>query len=102
MIRRPPRSTLFPYTTLFRSHQARRGHHGTGLRAGAPTAAAARRGAPHPSDRAGRARTGRAARVRAHVAANREAQVQAIQVIDSHTAVEPPRVVIGWGPVMGV
>src|SRR2546426_7661133 len=28
MIRRPPRSTLFPYTTLFRSqeHQVRRGH----------------------------------------------------------------------------
>src|SRR2546430_9817822 len=28
MIRRPPRSTLFPYTTLFRSHscKARRGH----------------------------------------------------------------------------
>src|SRR5438105_11203300 len=25
MIRRPPRSTLFPYTTLFRSHRAR--HH---------------------------------------------------------------------------
>src|SRR5256885_14482720 len=25
MIRRPPRSTLFPYTTLFRSHSARRG-----------------------------------------------------------------------------
>src|SRR5688572_32167796 len=24
MIRRPPRSTLFPYTTLFRSYQARR------------------------------------------------------------------------------
>src|SRR2546422_1838397 len=24
MIRRPPRSTLFPYTTLFRSDQARR------------------------------------------------------------------------------
>src|SRR3989449_8315370 len=24
MIRRPPRSTLFPYTTLFRSHPARR------------------------------------------------------------------------------
>src|SRR3712207_7693187 len=23
MIRRPPRSTLFPYTTLFRSHKAR-------------------------------------------------------------------------------
>src|SRR5258708_10867071 len=25
MIRRPPRSTLFPYTTLFRSHLARSG-----------------------------------------------------------------------------
>src|SRR2546426_7884597 len=25
MIRRPPRSTLFPYTTLFRSHRAVRG-----------------------------------------------------------------------------
>src|SRR3989442_10957097 len=24
MIRRPPRSTLFPYTTLFRSHQSMR------------------------------------------------------------------------------
>src|SRR2546426_3146513 len=24
MIRRPPRSTLFPYTTLFRSHQDRK------------------------------------------------------------------------------
>src|SRR3712207_8555536 len=26
MIRRPPRSTLFPYTTLFRSADAQRGH----------------------------------------------------------------------------
>src|SRR2546430_9774854 len=26
MIRRPPRSTLFPYTTLFRSEQAELGH----------------------------------------------------------------------------
>src|SRR5438034_7331241 len=25
MIRRPPRSTLFPYTTLFRSHPPKRG-----------------------------------------------------------------------------
>src|SRR3712207_8779933 len=25
MIRRPPRSTLFPYTTLFRSHHGERG-----------------------------------------------------------------------------
>src|SRR5258707_5969330 len=27
MIRRPPRSTLFPYTTLFRSHAVFRRHH---------------------------------------------------------------------------
>src|SRR5690606_41461332 len=32
MIRRPPRSTLFPYTTLFRSRLAgRSGHHGRRL-----------------------------------------------------------------------
>src|SRR2546430_11854092 len=34
MIRRPPRSTLFPYTTLFRSRpgdgRARRDHHSSG------------------------------------------------------------------------
>src|SRR2546426_4291774 len=28
MIRRPPRSTLFPYTTLFRSHAQLSGNHG--------------------------------------------------------------------------
>src|SRR5256885_9233768 len=28
MIRRPPRSTLFPYTTLFRSYAPRRGKRG--------------------------------------------------------------------------
>src|SRR5256885_2459506 len=41
MIRRPPRSTLFPYTTLFRSRQGG----GAGLRqhAGAPGGVAARR-----------------------------------------------------------
>src|SRR5260221_3736173 len=33
MIRRPPRSTLFPYTTLFRSHEAALGG---GLGAGGP------------------------------------------------------------------
>src|SRR5256885_13229175 len=43
MIRRPPRSTLFPYTTLFRSHPAHdvlarigRGHAGRPLRSGGP------------------------------------------------------------------
>src|SRR5438309_8012809 len=34
MIRRPPRSTLFPYTTLFRSHGAR--GVGVGLDEGCP------------------------------------------------------------------
>src|SRR5687767_15525399 len=36
MIRRPPRSTLFPYTTLFRSRPGREGHQvgGDGLRLG--------------------------------------------------------------------
>src|SRR3712207_7539283 len=33
MIRRPPRSTLFPYTTLFRSPRVR-GRGGSGLRGG--------------------------------------------------------------------
>src|SRR2546430_10131224 len=32
MIRRPPRSTLFPYTTLFRSRRAHRHHRGARLR----------------------------------------------------------------------
>src|SRR5690606_41783295 len=39
-IRRPPSSTLFPYTTLFRSHRRRRARQGvrrdSGARAGAP------------------------------------------------------------------
>src|SRR5690242_15429143 len=34
MIRRPPRSTLFPYTTLFRSRRRIRGGHGAGGGAG--------------------------------------------------------------------
>src|SRR5260221_778102 len=38
MIRRPPRSTLFPYTTLFRSH------HGRGAVGGVAGAAACARG----------------------------------------------------------
>src|SRR3989449_8251037 len=48
MIRRPPRSTLFPYTTLFRS------------RAASGPRASARSGAPPPRG----ARAGRAARAR--------------------------------------
>src|SRR2546422_5633329 len=38
MIRRPPRSTLFPYTTLFRSRRGSRVGHGVVVRARAPLA----------------------------------------------------------------
>src|SRR2546422_7446117 len=53
MIRRPPRSTLFPYTTLFRSAVVRRVRH----RGGDPEPLQAAGGAPdrrlldHPADR---------------------------------------------------
>src|SRR3712207_8819863 len=52
MIRRPPRSTLFPYTTLFRSFKAgenvaqRRGHHQL-ISAGKPRVDAHRDLIPH-------------------------------------------------------
>src|SRR2546423_5515151 len=46
MIRRPPRSTLFPYTTLFRSGRAGgRASRGTAIGLGAPVAH--RRRPPH-------------------------------------------------------
>src|SRR2546426_7008829 len=49
MIRRPPRSTLFPYTTLFRSHEPAREMTlwGTRTRASTPTS-------PDPPDLPGR------------------------------------------------
>src|SRR2546429_7217268 len=43
MIRRPPRSTLFPYTTLFRSRQSAP-HHGRRPRLSGPAAGGAVRG----------------------------------------------------------
>src|SRR6266849_515844 len=42
MIRRPPRSTLFPYTTLFRSRSARRSASPWAASWGTPTAGARR------------------------------------------------------------
>src|SRR2546430_7740098 len=49
MIRRPPRSTLFPYTTLFRSRRRRlRGHMGSA----APDDKAEPAAAPHRTRRA--------------------------------------------------
>src|SRR2546425_8313296 len=50
MIRRPPRSTLFPYTTLFRSRDAELGQHGDG-EVGGDFAHQLRRGRA-PGDRA--------------------------------------------------
>src|SRR5947208_7804828 len=58
MIRRPPRSTLFPYTTLFRSlgppRGGRRGGDGNGLRSprgrGGASAAGSRRVRPARSE----------------------------------------------------
>src|SRR3712207_7658694 len=63
MIRRPPRSTLFPYTTLFRSLRARRaGLHLVGRRGRRPGGApGARREGPRGGARARGAR-----RVRLH------------------------------------
>src|SRR3712207_9349716 len=49
MIRRPPRSTLFPYTTLFRSDQGDRGQGRVSL-AMAADAADARGDRPHAED----------------------------------------------------
>src|SRR2546423_10174588 len=46
MIRRPPRSTLFPYTTLFRSAPREDGHHGGARTDGQERDAARGRGGP--------------------------------------------------------
>src|SRR3712207_8267228 len=43
MIRRPPRSTLFPYTTLFRSYRAK-GFHGEDLERAVSVITASREG----------------------------------------------------------
>src|SRR2546430_13546467 len=60
MIRRPPRSTLFPYTTLFRSHAVLRLRDGEGRwrhhrEHGIQTAGAASE--PRPATRVARARS---------------------------------------------
>src|SRR3712207_7007495 len=56
MIRRPPRSTLFPYTTLFRSSlryrwSRRRGVRGPATGAGRPWGRQESRGSPYGDDR---------------------------------------------------
>src|SRR5258706_15354831 len=54
MIRRPPRSTLFPYTTLFRSAQLRREEPGHDARAGRRRAGQRGRAASGPHQPAAR------------------------------------------------
>src|SRR2546427_2777962 len=48
MIRRPPRSTLFPYTTLFRSRDASRSPEARGPRAECPPDRRGSRASPSP------------------------------------------------------
>src|SRR5260370_3360192 len=50
MIRRPPRSTLFPYTTLFRSQAPPAGGSGRRRRGARPTQAVGRRSEEHTSE----------------------------------------------------
>src|SRR2546422_5958701 len=50
MIRRPPRSTLFPYTTLFRSSASRRSHASTRCSSNSTRKASLRRSEEHTSE----------------------------------------------------
>src|SRR2546425_1300668 len=54
MIRRPPRSTLFPYTTLFRSSRVHRRRRQLGGRGRAPRVGARRHAAAPSTDPRGR------------------------------------------------
>src|SRR2546422_8950124 len=56
MIRRPPRSTLFPYTTLFRSHDGRRHDGACGGREGSRRTRVGRRARIGGGDLAGKQR----------------------------------------------
>src|SRR3712207_7474048 len=58
MIRRPPRSTLFPYTTLFRSQRAGAGGGGRGAGRGGPVGGGHRRPAGLRAGRGGLRRRG--------------------------------------------
>src|SRR6266540_7353777 len=121
MIRPPPRSTLFPYTTLFRSRPRRAGRPGRGLggRAGPagpqlrPPGAAGRwagsarlpGGVPGPTDEPGSSRPAAAAdprgggRVRAHPDRRADASWAAGAAAGRHAAaVDPGAVWLPGGP----
>src|SRR3712207_7173142 len=73
MIRRPPRSTLFPYTTLFRSRQRGRGQRRGGVARSPAQAGDGVLLAHHADDRA------RQADARRHVAARSEEHTSELQ-----------------------
>src|SRR3712207_8490994 len=75
MIRRPPRSTLFPYTTLFRSGGRRRGRAGAGRPRGRGRGASRAEG----GTRAGRGRRRRACRPRRASARRSEEHTSELQ-----------------------
>src|SRR3712207_8408565 len=77
MIRRPPRSTLFPYTTLFRSRAGGPGH-----RADSATAAAQRVPRRRPRRRAGAV----PARVGAALPALRQERPRGVARSEEHTS----------------
>src|SRR3712207_8478421 len=76
MIRRPPRSTLFPYTTLFRSGGVREGLPGTHADV---LRRAVLRGAPSGARRHHRARAGAAEPLRPLRAATRLALLRVVR-----------------------
>src|SRR3712207_8431922 len=77
MIRRPPRSTLFPYTTLFRSRG--RGPHGRPRRGGDERGLAGRRAAD--GARRDRAGAGRRARLRGRRSEEHTSELQSRQYL---------------------
>src|SRR5258708_23728173 len=66
MIRRPPRSTLFPYTTLFRSQTRFRSAHPAPARRGKPVRWRVRPPRPHRRARRGPPQAGRNPRSEEH------------------------------------
>src|SRR2546422_8004110 len=96
MIRRPPRSTLFPYTTLFRSDRARPG---AGPAPPRPTAAAPRAARL----RGGCAEGGRPVelqpRSRARGASSRDARQEIVQVVSARACLPRPLKIGIGGPV---
>src|SRR3712207_7963869 len=93
MIRRPPRSTLFPYTTLFRSERAQRVHRAGEV--GVVARADAVAGAPGPP-RAGRDDVRQRAHGEADVGGVAGEQVAAAGRSEEHTSELQSRQYLVW------